>query len=84
MLQYVTENRLHAVISKIGKITDKDFSKLLGLFAQDAIIDYHKERKTDICDELSNSTIKRINKLINTASASLIRENFVNIIDGTF
>lgn len=36
-ISYVTDNRLRAVISKIGAVPRKDLPKLIGLLAQDAL-----------------------------------------------
>lgn len=40
---YITENRLHNVISKVGEITFKDFGQVMGLMNQDVLEDFNKE-----------------------------------------
>jgi len=81
---YLSENRLHNVISKFGEVKQKEFGKLLALFIRDTIMDYHKDGGIDDWNKLDKPDVKRINKLINKDGAFLIRENFVNIIDGTW
>jgi Rnl2 family RNA ligase len=78
-LTYITQNRLENVISKIGSITQKDFGKLLGLFVKDALEDFNKDNQNN----LDKTETNRVNKLVNAAAATLIREDFINIIDRT-
>lgn len=80
--QYITENRLRNVLSKIGPVTNKDFGKIMGLFAKDCLDDFEKD--SVILNTLGKDNRKKIWKeLINMASI-LIRNNLVNIIDGNF
>jgi len=81
--EYITENRLRNVLSHIGEISQKEFGKLMGAFAQDVRKDMLKDEST-IFEKLEKSEEKRVNKTINNACASFIRKHFVNIIDGTF
>lgn len=46
--EYITENRVNNVISKIGKVTNKDFAKVAGLLVQDAVEDYEKDTENDL------------------------------------
>lgn len=78
---YINENRLNNVISKIGAIGQKDFGKLLGQFVKDAIDDFQKDN--DTLSTLEKDERKRVNKLINGAAATMIRNDFLNIIDRT-
>ena len=41
--EYLNENRLNSVISKIGEVTNKDFGKLQGLLIQDALEEFNNE-----------------------------------------
>lgn len=41
--EYLNENRLNSVISKIGEVSNKDFGKLQGLLIQDALEDFNNE-----------------------------------------
>lgn len=81
--QFITENRLKNVLSKIGAVTNKDFGKLLSSFTADVMQDYQKEYKDsfDILEKVDQSIIK---KHLGTKSAKMIRSNFLNIIDGIF
>ena len=91
---YITDNRLHAVISKIGKIDVKMFGKLLGLFVKDILDDYAKDTLSsqdngtgDIVSRFKGidaTEEKRICKMLNALASVHIRCNFSNIIDNTF
>jgi Rnl2 family RNA ligase len=81
MLQYNTEERIHSAISKIGKITQKDFGKLLGVVSHDLLEDWEKEYSYR---DLTKNEIKVVNKSLNKEVSNLIRKNFLNIIDGVF
>lgn len=83
LLTYITENRLRNVISKIGKITDKDFGILLKEMRDDIFIDFEKE-ETKLSDIVNLKEEKYIIKKIGNEISKLIRSNFTNIIDGIF
>ena len=78
---YVTENRLKNVISKIGKITDKDFGVLSKAFFEDIKEEFIKEHGGQA---LSILNIKEIKKVFTRNYQTLLRNNFLNIIDGNF
>lgn len=83
LYKLLNDNRIHSAISKIGEITSKDFGKLLGMVISDILEDYLKDNKeTFILIKMSERNA--ITKMINRATAELIRENFLNIIDGVF
>lgn len=79
---YVCENRLRNVISKVGSIETKDFGKLLHLMSKDIIEDFIKDN--EVFNTLDKKDCRLITKSINKMLAKLIRDNFVNITDGTF
>jgi Rnl2 family RNA ligase len=81
--EYINENRLRNVLSHMGVITDKDFGKVMGSFAQDVRKDMEGD-DPDVFSKVDKDDIKRVNKTINNACASFIKQNFVNIIDGTY
>jgi Rnl2 family RNA ligase len=83
LLIYITENRLRNVLSKIGAVTKKDFGKILGEFNRDIIEDFKKDHG-DIISELGKEYKKRVGKHLNHKAASLIKQNFLNIVDGNF
>lgn len=79
---FITTNRLRCVLSKIGAVTNKDFGRILGLFAQDVLADFRKE--SDILSTVSKKDQMIIFKKINRLSACMIRDNLSNIVDGNF
>lgn len=72
--RYFNENRLDAVLSKIGEVTEADFPKLRGLLAQDALKDFAKEYKN--YDELSDNDVKFLNTTAPHLSEPIIRDYF--------
>ncbi|MBF0452031.1 MAG: RNA ligase, Rnl2 family [Candidatus Magnetomorum sp.] len=83
MEQLVTENRLRNVISKIGKIEQSDFGKLMAAFSKDALEDFNKDYE-DPFKSLDKKEQKHLSRQLNNACSKRIRANFLNIIDGTF
>lgn len=81
--QFITENRLKNVISKIGAISDKDFGKILNEFNIDTMKDYMKDHG-DSFNVLEKSDQKIITKYLNGRCAKIIKINFIKIIDGIF
>lgn len=71
---YNTENRLNNVVSKIGKVTNKDFGKILNLMFEDIRNDYVKDNGEFV---LSND----LRKILMTEISILIRKEFINLID---
>ncbi len=85
--QYVTENRLRNVISKEGEITQKGFGKLVGLFCKDVREEGFKEisdMEVSPIPALDTASEKIFNKQLGGYCSTMIRENFVNILDGNF
>lgn len=80
--EYITENRLKNVISKIGTVSDKEFGKLLGLFCKDTIEDFMKDESK--FESLDKKERKMVTSLINKEAGNLIRKNFLKIVDGNF
>ena len=81
---FVTENRLRNVLSKIGPITDqkKAFGQIMKPYILDVIEDYSKENPGFL--ELDKSERKLVASHANMLSATVIRNNLFNIIDGNF
>lgn len=79
---YVTVNRLNNVLSKIGPITDKDFGKLSGLFTQDVIKDFKKDKEDKFVD-MDKEQLKLVQNYIKGLCIEFTRVNFLNAIDGT-
>ena len=81
--KYMNENRIKSVISKLGIITQKDFSKLMGLVSGDCVKDFIKDCPEFV--DFSKSSRKKItNYFMKNVVAAMIRKNFLNIIDGNF
>jgi len=80
---YATANRLRNVISKIGEIKKTDFGKLMAAFSQDVLADFFKDHEHAFkC--LEKKEQKHLTRQLNGACSKLIRNDFLNIIDGTF
>jgi Rnl2 family RNA ligase len=79
--EYITENRLRNVISHFGEITNKDFGKVNKEFVNDVMSDYAKENENNNIDSLEKKERNIVYKNINRQTTSLIRKNFLNIID---
>ena len=72
--EYVTENRLNNVISKIGHISvPKDTGKLIGLFSKDILDDFLKEHSGKYA-AIEKSEQKILNRHINSLATNLIKK----------
>lgn len=80
--EYVNENRLRNVLSKMGPVTNKDFGKIAGSFSKDAIEDFIKDNPE--FKTIDDNERKFVTKSVGRLVADTIRPNFVNIIDGAF
>jgi Rnl2 family RNA ligase len=77
--QYVTENRLNNVISKIGHVSiPKDMGKLIGLFSKDALEDFLKEHSGRYAS-LEKSEQKILNTYVNKNVTILLKKVYFNI-----
>ena len=65
---YVTEARLHNVISKIGIIKREDFSKLMKNFCADVIKDYQKD------EEVDEKELNVANQILQKEAIKLVKE----------
>jgi len=76
---YITDNRLNNVVSKIGQISvPKDTGKLIGLFSKDILNDFLKEHSGNYA-QLEKSEQKILNKHINMRSTELIKSVYFRI-----
>jgi Rnl2 family RNA ligase len=74
--EYVTENRLNSVISKIGEVSmPRDTGKLIGLLSKDVQEDFLKEY-SDEYFSLEKNEQKILNKHINSGAAGLIKQTY--------
>jgi Rnl2 family RNA ligase len=72
--QYITENRLNNVTSKIGHISvPKDTGKLIGLFSKDVLDDFLKEHSGEYA-ALEKSEQKILNRHANSLATDLIKK----------
>jgi Rnl2 family RNA ligase len=71
-LEYVNENRLENVLSKIGAVTIKDFGRVLGLFNKDVYDDFHKDN-VERLTLVEKADLKRVNKGFGRIAADLVR-----------
>lgn len=83
ILTYVTENRLRNILSKMEKITDKDFGKIIGNCQKDTMEDFLKDNKEEFI-ALDKKEQKAITKKSGAEWALLLRKNFLDILDGEF
>ena len=75
--EYITENRLNNVISKIGEISiPKDFGRLIGLLSKDTLEDFEKEYSSDYA-LLEKSEQKILNRHINKQATELIKKVYM-------
>lgn len=70
---YVTENRLNNVISKIGEVTEKDFGKLIGLLSKDVSEEFNKDYSSEFM-ALEKKEQKMIKKSLSKAASFLVRQ----------
>jgi Rnl2 family RNA ligase len=72
--QYVTENRLNNVVSKIGHVSfPKDTGKLIGLFSKDILDDFLKEHSGEYA-AIEKSEQKILNRHVNSLATNLIKK----------
>lgn len=79
--EYITVNRLKNVLSKIGIPTTKEFGKVSGNLSKDAIEDFTKDTEKSLRDAERPSDV---GKAVNNLSGELVREHWMNILDGNF
>ena len=74
---YITENRLNNVVSKIGHISiPKEMGKLIGLFSKDILEDYLKEHSGSYA-LLEKSEQKILNCHVNKQAIDLIKDVYM-------
>jgi Rnl2 family RNA ligase len=81
LFSFITENRLRNVLSHGHVITQKQFGKLLGLLAKDALDDFYKDFKEPF-EGLSKVEQHFIKRQMNKKCSEIIRPHFLDIIDG--
>lgn len=77
LLTFNTENRIRNVLSKTGVPTVKEFGKIMGLTVKDIL-----DESDNLIDNADNTSVVK-KHLINDVS-TLIRTNWINIINGEF
>jgi len=76
---YINKNRLMNVLSKIGTVNQKDFGKIQGILVQDAKEEFERDEY-----EISKDDWKSIAKSVGRDASSVVREEWLNIIDGRY
>jgi len=77
--EYVTENRLNNVASKIGQISvPRDTGKLIGLFSKDILDDFLKERSGEYA-VLEKNEQKILNRHVNSLATNMIKKVYFRI-----
>ena len=77
--EYVTENRLDNVVSKIGQISiPRDTGKLIGLFSKDILDDFLKEHSGE-CAAIEKNEQKILNKHIHVMATDMIKEVYFKV-----
>jgi Rnl2 family RNA ligase len=74
--QYITENRLNNVVSKIGEVSlPKEMGKLIGLFSKDILDDFLKEHSGNYA-AIEKSEQKILNRHVNALATNLIKRSY--------
>jgi len=73
---YLNKNRLNNVLSKVGKVSQKDFGKIQGILVQDAKEEFERDEY-----EISKDDWKAIAKSVGKDAATVVREEWLNILD---
>lgn len=77
---YLTVNRLKSVMSKFGsEVTSKDFGRIMGSLMQDAYSEFNRDEYA-----ISAESWGAIKRKVERTAQNLVRENFANILDGSF
>lgn len=72
---YVTENRVHNVISHLGEVSVEDFGKVLGLSSKDALDDYKKDFGT--LNLMQKQEEKMVTKHLQCEMAKIVKKILV-------
>ena len=83
ILAYVTENRLRNVLSKMEEITDRHFGMIVGNMNRDIMEEFLKDFRDQFMS-LDEKERKYLSKQMGHAVMTLVRANFVNIIDKNY
>lgn len=76
LLSYVSENRLMNVQSKLGEFSLKQMGKTIGLFAQDALVDFKKDYELQ-WEVIEKESQKRMTKMLNKEAANMVKQIFL-------
>lgn len=80
LLEYNTEQRVSNVLSKIGRVSHKDFGKILGLTVQDIFEEFTKDTERDPKKEAEDNW-KQFVKLFQAEVSKTVRIKFLEIVE---
>lgn len=72
-LEYITENRYNAVVSKIGEVSIRDIGRVAGLMTQDILLDMQKDRVKDPDRYGTAAEVSRFMKTLQQSVTNFIR-----------
>lgn len=72
ILEFITINRFHNVLSHIGEVSKKDFGNVLKEYNLDILKDFEKEFNFN----LTNEETKRLQKFVNNEASKIMRSEF--------
>ncbi len=73
ILDYITENRMNNVISKVGQVSFNDKGKLTGLLCKDVLDDFGKDHGTTF-NLLEKKEQKAVKKELNKEGGKFVRK----------
>lgn len=75
---YLTENRLHNILSHEGEISWADFQRVSGLLIKDAIEEFNKEQSKDVKD-LVGDEWSVFSKFVGGMSQEIVRKHLMGV-----
>jgi len=77
MMSMVTLPRLESVISKVGQVTQKDFSKLMGLYTRDVLAEFNKDQAVAF-SQIPKEQRDMITKRLSEESARTVKKYLID------
>ena len=84
--EYITESRLLSVFSKVGKVNEKAFGMILGMFMKDIYNDFEKEYGDEVhkleCElDVEQFNLSKVRKVISKEVTDFIRPLFIKMLN---